>query len=40
MMHLGLSDYLNVEYYPGIDVITVTSALDTQTRLMGHFPLY
>ena len=23
-----------------IAVITVTSGLDTQTRLMGHFPLY
>ena len=23
-----------------IAVITVTSGLDTQTKLMGHFPLY
>jgi len=23
-----------------IAVITVTSGLDTQTRVMGHFPLY
>ena len=36
------SDWLNrwLEIFEPIAVITVTSGFGTQTRLMGHFPLY
>jgi len=34
------NEIITVKEVIPIAVITVTSGLDTQTRVMGHFPLY